>query len=348
MAVMGWSVAVGCANHDAQTALKWSVSHIWQWVCFRKLFISIAACRNGFNHLHRKVGAFVAQHLYLSDKAFNRSQVESFLGKLGVDNEVAQFMANINLEWHDGGLWVHESAGPITGKLIEQVALCLVSLMSFPKFSDSRWVTLGMSCRALTASLAFGLERLLEFTRKDPSVSDYYLHGFDQLDDESVLYAMVAAISSPGADAMLCNILADDRLGLSCGELEQTIREQQAALEGVEAYTWSRLAPLVGGLCPNELQDKCLHAFHVVQGYVQKKVFHAAKSYPWKLLHGDRAANLDELRTVAGIQDETTLKIQQLVKSGYNQELLLEGLERLADAKWTTTGVEQGHGSMTM
>ena len=54
--VIDWPVAVACANHDIQNGLKWSLAtHAQSGSVVRSLYIAIAGCRNGFNHLHHKV-----------------------------------------------------------------------------------------------------------------------------------------------------------------------------------------------------------------------------------------------------------------------------------------------------
>eukprot|EP00974_Lingulodinium_polyedra_P084537 8182968-Lingulodinium_polyedra.AAC.1 len=65
--VLDWAVGVGCANHDVQNAIKWSLACLVDTgVVVRNLFISVAALRNGFNYLHAHAASFVAEKLQLS------------------------------------------------------------------------------------------------------------------------------------------------------------------------------------------------------------------------------------------------------------------------------------------
>ena len=43
----------------------------------------------------------------------------------------------------------------------------------------------------------------MAFARAKKEVSDYYLHGFEQLADPTTIYAIIAALTSPGVDAVL-------------------------------------------------------------------------------------------------------------------------------------------------
>ena len=83
-------MAVGCVNHDLQNVLTWSLATLSSnGLVVRSLFISIPACRNGFNHLHNKVKGWVEQNLLLSSVPFRRQQVEAFWVLLGVDPEIS-------------------------------------------------------------------------------------------------------------------------------------------------------------------------------------------------------------------------------------------------------------------
>ena len=187
--------------------------------------------------------------------------VLQFWLSLGVEPETAQVVAGLNLECHDGFLYVNESAGPIDFALVQKVSLCLSSLMKFPQYTDSRWVSVGRSCRCLVAALCGGFRGLMEMTREDPEVSDYYLHGFSQLGEGASLYACIAAMTSQGTDALLAALLHDDRLGLCGADIDHVMADRLLSLEKVNPYTWNRLAGLLTEeQSGNFLKDKCLCA----------------------------------------------------------------------------------------
>ena len=130
-------------------------------------------------------------------------------------------------------------------------------------------------------------------------------------------------MTSTASDAMLKAVLEDDRIGLPCEAIEDAMSEEQGWLEGVPHYTWARLAALVPetGTSPSDLRSSCLQYFHLARGFIQKKVTIVAKGYPWKLLHGDRVANLKNLiNNEDTVEDEVTAKIKTLVKANYNMD----------------------------
>eukprot|EP00974_Lingulodinium_polyedra_P076828 7437194-Lingulodinium_polyedra.AAC.1 len=136
--VLDWSVAIACANHDVQNALKWSLASCSEdGTVARRLFISVASVRNGFNHLHKRVVSFVSSKLVLSDKAYDPYAVYRFWSNLSVEPEVSNLLSEMNLVWEEGELQVDRKAGPITAQLVQKVAGCIIALMTFTKFTDS-------------------------------------------------------------------------------------------------------------------------------------------------------------------------------------------------------------------
>ena len=110
--VLDWCVTLGCANHDAQNALKWSLASLTdEGNVVRRLWITVAATRNGFHFLHAKVPTFVAQKLHLSDQDFDTQQVTSFWATLGVHPQVAYVLGQLNLVWVDGCIDVSPKHG---------------------------------------------------------------------------------------------------------------------------------------------------------------------------------------------------------------------------------------------
>ena len=88
------------------------------------------------------------------------------------------------------------------GTVVERVCNVLLGVFRFKKFTDSRWVTLGDACRTLAAG-SLGLRGLVDLVRADKTTSDYYIHGFDQLDASALRYAAIAALASNVADDRL-------------------------------------------------------------------------------------------------------------------------------------------------
>jgi hypothetical protein len=70
-----------------------------------------------------------------------------------------------------------------------------------------------------------------------------------------------------------------------------------------------------------------------------------SRSLAWGLLQGDMTQKLEELKNSPEAQEPTLQKIWKLLHMGFNRNQLALGLELLGDCSWSTTSVEQQHGS---
>ena len=70
-----------------------------------------------------------------------------------------------------------------------------------------------------------------------------------------------------------------------------------------------------------------------------------AADYPWRLAEGNVTANLQALADDSGPLHGVTKKIRDLVGVEYPLHRIVPGVQLLAEVQWTSTSVEQGHGS---
>eukprot|EP00972_Heterocapsa_arctica_P058615 8644479-Heterocapsa_arctica.AAC.1 len=92
---------------------------------------------------------------------------------------------------------------------MDAVSSALLGLWHFKKFTDSRWITVGCSCRTLVAGLLTGLDSLVAFIRRAPESSDFYTHGFAKLSSIIKKSAAAAALASFVTDAFLSEMMED-------------------------------------------------------------------------------------------------------------------------------------------
>ena len=96
---------------------------------------------------------------------------------------------------------------------------------------------------------------------------------------------------------------------------------------------------------PCALRTQCLVAASSIAAFLQMHFLAKARRYPWKLLPGDMSANIDELMLDEEVRDPTAVKIRTLALGQFNRRALVQGVQRLGDASWTTNVHEQGHAS---
>ena len=111
----------------------------------------------------------------------------------------------------------------------------------------TRWAAVGPSCRALVVSLCVGLEEIVALTLADESSSNFHLNGFSKLSKDVKKHACVTAIASYPADCLQLQLLEDDRVASRPQELKEAFAEEARWVEGLDDFTWGRLAHIAGG-----------------------------------------------------------------------------------------------------
>ncbi len=89
----------------------------------------------------------------------------------------------------------------------------------------------------------------------------------------------------------------------------------------------------------------CLVAASSIAAFCKMRFLGKAREYPWKLLQGDISAHIDLLINNEEVIDPTAVNIRTLALGQFNRRALVQGVQRLGDASWTTNVQEQGHAS---
>ena len=200
-----WTLTTACASHDCQNGLKWAMARHVEGEDLKDLYVVLESLRNGFDAIHGHIVPFVAKFLRVTCEAFDREEAYAFWNAMGVEPDMANLLADLDLKWVESddvgylsaNTWVMGDA-----EVANDVISSLLYLFKWRKFTDSRWLTIGVACRSIVAGLSVGLEMLAKLTRDDPSTSDFYLHGVGRLSARLKNFCVVASL--PVACATLC------------------------------------------------------------------------------------------------------------------------------------------------
>ena len=125
--------------------------------------------RNSFVLLHSHFCAFLLKHVVFDQPMEAAAAVSDFWQLLGIPVDMLEDLVAVNPEWRDNQL--HVNAGlQEDSSCMERLSSVVLYVFKLRKFSESRWATMGPSCRAVLCSLAVGLEQLVHLTSQDPSV----------------------------------------------------------------------------------------------------------------------------------------------------------------------------------
>ena len=236
---------------------------------------------------------------------------------------------------------------------LEKISALVHYGLQWQKFSQTRWCACGPSSRRFLLGLSVGMEGLYALCEADPNVSMYHLTGFTFADFQVRKFLVVSAVASYPSEAVLLEILKDDRVLRRATELQALMEEQVRYIEALPDYVWKRLFRLLG-TCGNDadythydLRHDALESAHTSIAYVFSKLFYIIQIRPFSLTQGDILRNLEQLRAEPFDQiiDPTTRCIYELMHRGESLEYLKRCLELLKDTACSTNLVEQNHAS---
>ena len=203
--LLSWSFSSGCCNHDCHNGLKWGVAaHLTSPELLKDFWIICESLRSGYDILMQHMGHWMSTRLAFVE--WDMPDIYEFWTLLGVAPEWVEVLTSLQLRWQDGCLRV-SPAWDGDPKLCELVSACLLHVFRFTVPTESRWVSMGQSCRTLCASLALGVDALVAHSLRQPKASEFYLGGFKRLRPELRQLAAIIAVASYPSDAGLRNLV---------------------------------------------------------------------------------------------------------------------------------------------
>ena len=165
-----------CALHDSQNAFRWSLHQAFtDQELMRDIYICIESLRRSADliksHLYEWIGKTMRRREDQGQEWVDHRR-QLWLD-LGVDMETADLLAAELQLWWDGCTLWSLSGAFADGCVLTVVASALLACWRFRAFTESRWLTVGSSVRALVAGFFTGLGSLVKFILKDPKASNF-------------------------------------------------------------------------------------------------------------------------------------------------------------------------------
>jgi hypothetical protein len=91
-------------------------------------------------------------------------------------------------------------------------------------------------------------------------------------------YCIFAAVVSYVPDAVLAELLVDDRLARHGARLQKLVMEEISWVGALDAFIWQRFSAVLGGAAlPWELCHSALHAGQVARAFMHERIFSAVQ-----------------------------------------------------------------------
>eukprot|EP00971_Amphidinium_carterae_P240484 4774089-Amphidinium_carterae.1 len=250
---MTWPINIPCAAHDAQNALKWALQiGTGDAEMVKDIYIIVESLRNSIDTLHMHLSAFVSEYLSPAESVLDSDALRQMWGALGQTEETLEFLVESQLRFSCDQLLIHPNFAD-QEDAPERVATVLMSIARFPKFTESRWLSVASAARALTSALLLGMDQWAETALSAEGTSEYYLGGYRRFSQDHKLMVMRIAMASYPADAFLAEV-------------------------------WQMLCSAASGAANGEaFRSDCMHSALVVQAFIRDKTLMPLHTLPYCL-----------------------------------------------------------------
>ena len=171
-------VVTACAAHDAQNAFRWGMGKNFKdKQALRDLYIGIDSLRNSMELLHQHLAEWVVKVLeFVPHRPFDTEEHRRNLWQsLDLDTETAEILAHeLQYYFEDGKINVSTNnvGNP---DVLDLIMKCLQSAWKFRRFTESRFLTAGCSCRTMLAAQLLGIHGLVDHILSATGKPSFYL-----------------------------------------------------------------------------------------------------------------------------------------------------------------------------
>ena len=227
--------------------------------------------------------------------------------------------SDLDLHWDGRVLRIHESWSE-RDDAIDTISTCLLYLLSWCSFSETRWAKVGVCGRRYIASLCGGIDRLHEICMGDPNITKYHLSGYSKADKRARSLLCTAAYSALPSESLLLELFEDDRYLRRSEDLWHVVTTEVAYLTDLPMFVWNRITNVAClEMSGEEFRGQVLHSTHISVGYVWQEIWEPLSRLPLSLTQGDAHQKLAELSRVEDLEslDPLSLKIRFLLDIGF-------------------------------
>ena len=140
-----------------------------------------------------------------------------------------------------------------------------------------------------------GLDNLVTMLRGTKNISEYYIKAYTIITDKHRRAMIVGALSSHLSEAVLCEVLADNRVPLNLPTIDAELRAEMEYIVGVKSKIWQVFAGVCGSSLES-LEGECIRATLTRAGFCEMRL-RPARCLPWSLVV-DTKVKLQALRWV--------------------------------------------------
>ena len=230
--LMHWESFSGCADHDGQGGIKKGLDPLTTKENLKGLYVGIESLRNTFFHLHANVKPFLTRRTSFDRVDIDDAEEKLWWELMRVPEKWIDDYIKAGIRYTDDIVHVRQSLSDDV-EAMDLISSVFIHAMRWRKFVLVRFATVGTSTGNIVRTLSCGLDGSVEETRNAGKVTGYHAHGWDLMTPECRLIAAVAAVSRRPVEAVLKDIMKDDRVARNHDEL---LAEHAKELEKLNKY----------------------------------------------------------------------------------------------------------------
>jgi len=159
--------------------------------------------------------------------------------------------------------------------------------MHWTDFSETRWTKVGLCGRYFLRSLCIGIDKLAYLAMKHDAVCKWHLGGFSKRCGDSVRqYLATAALSARPSEAMIFELMEDDRFLLTHDRCLEVLLDEHRYLELAPAYFYETISAILNVDC-DWYRTSVLESSLTSISYLQMDMFGSLSAEPLKYVIGN-------------------------------------------------------------
>ena len=246
-----WVFCTGCYAHSCSLALKWGMRSFMQVgdEFLEAIHISVSALLRGSTGLFTVLPHFIATYVVFDLAPIADAQTlqdtQWLWCCLDVPFKLLDTFLKVNPRWYGDRLHCSSALAddPEKESCVKAVLHCC---MHWVDFSETRWTKVGMCSRFMIRSLLIGIDRIASLAMKDDTVCKWHLSGFVKKCSSPVRqYLAIAAVSARPSEAMLFELLQDDRFLLTHAKCWQAMQDEHKYIEEAPEHFFATISALL-------------------------------------------------------------------------------------------------------
>ena len=176
LSLCNWMISTPCCGHDAHNGLKWSLGKfvVEGSEISKSLHIGVESLRSGYDLLIKELGGWLMVSIEFVDAGIPHAQ--DLWTSLSIEPSWVELLLDLKLHFKKGRLCISRDFAD-DDSLAEKVSSVLLHVWRFKKYTDSRWVTIGESCRTVLIALLTGIDSLISRIRSNPKTATFTSAG---------------------------------------------------------------------------------------------------------------------------------------------------------------------------